>query len=261
MADLEELSSAAHPVEAVGDLCMAFQPILDVARGSVYAYEALARRPGGSTAAAVFRGLEGRELARMERRLLWEAMSAAARLELPGFLSVNLGGTLIGDERSLAYLTDMADRAGLAPSKIIFEFPEHLPIDVPAWVAGHRLLRGAGFRTAIDDLGGGYASLSVLAAYVPDLVKLDLKLVQGIADMDHRVRRKVVCHVAAMAQDLGAEVVAEGVESVEDAEALLKVGVYLQQGYVHGRPGIMQADATDQLAGRGNFGPAMGNMS
>ena len=236
MADFGELSRAAHPVEAGGDLCMAFQPILDVARGSVYGYEALARRPGGSTAADVFRGLEGRELARMERRLLWEAMSAAAGLELPGFLSVNLGSTLIGDESGLTYLTDMAARAGLTPGKIVFEFPEHLPIDIAAWVAGHQLLRNAGFRTAIDDLGGGYASLSVLAAYVPDIVKLDLKLIQGIALTDQRVRRKVVSHVATMAQDLGAEVVAEGVESVEDAETLLKVGVYLQQGYVHGRP-------------------------
>lgn len=65
---------------------MAFQPILDVARGSVYAYEALARRPGGASAAAVFNGLEGRELRRMERRLLWEAMAAAVRQHLPGYL-------------------------------------------------------------------------------------------------------------------------------------------------------------------------------
>lgn len=236
MADLGELSRATHPVEAGGELRMAFQPILDVARGSVYAYESLARRPGGTSAADVFLGLEGQELSRMERRLAWEAMAAAARLQLPGYLCINLGSTLLGNEAALSYLADMADRAGLSPGRIVWEFPEHLPIDVPSWVASHKVLRDAGFRTALDDLGAGYASLSVLAAYVPDLVKLDMRLVQGLSAAGHRVRRKVVGHVAAMALDLGAEVVAEGVETAEDAEALLKLGIYLQQGYLHGRP-------------------------
>lgn len=239
MADLGELSRATHPVEAGGELRMAFQPIRDVVRGSVYAYEALARRPGGTSATEVFLNLEGQELSRMERRLVWEAMAAAARHRLPGYLCINLGSTLLGNEAALNYLADMAARAGLSPSRIILEFPEHLPIDVPAWVASHMLLRAAGFRTALDDLGAGYASLSVLAAYVPDLVKLDMRLVQGVSDSAQRVRRKVVAYAAAMALDLGAEVVAEGVETAADAEALLKLGIYLQQGYLHGRPTIL----------------------
>ncbi|UZW62175.1 EAL domain-containing protein [Lysobacter enzymogenes] len=84
----------------------------------------------------------------------------------------------------------------------------------------------AGFRNALDDLGAGHASLSVLAADVPDLAKLDIRLVQGVSDSAQRVHRKVVAHVAAMALDLGAEVVAEDVETAEDAQALLKLGVY-----------------------------------
>jgi EAL domain-containing protein (putative c-di-GMP-specific phosphodiesterase class I) len=238
MADLGELSRAARPVEAGGEVRIAFQPILDLSRGSVYAYEALARRPGGISAAEVFEGLKGHELSRMERRLVWEAMAAAARSRLPGFLCINLGSTLLGNEAALSYLTELAARAGLSPGRVILEFPEHLPIDVPAWVASHKLLRAAGFRTALDDLGAGYASLSVLAAYVPDVVKLDMRLVQGLSDSAQRVRRKVVAHVAAMALDLGAEVVAEGVETADDAEALLKLGIYLQQGYLHGRPTV-----------------------
>lgn len=236
MAGSDELAISAHHSEAGGELVMAFQPIRNFARGSVYAYEALARRPGGTTAADVFRDLEGRELMRMERRLIWEAMCAAVDLELPAYVAINLGGTLIGDQPGLEYLAEMAARARLQPSRVIFEFPEHLPIHLPAWVAAHRILRAAGFLTAVDDLGAGYATLSVLAAYVPELVKLDLRLVQGLADAAQRARRKIVAHVATMAQDLGAEVVAEGVESSADADALLELGVYLQQGFFHGRP-------------------------
>lgn len=249
MVEIGELSCATHPVEAGGDLRIAFQPILDLARGSVYAYEALARRPGGISAAEVFQGLEERDLSRMERRLVWEAMAAAARLQLPGFLCINLGSTLLGNEAALGYLADMAARAGLSPGRIILEFPEHLPIDVPAWVASHRLLRAAGFRTALDDLGAGYASLSVLAAYVPDAVKLDMRLVQGVSGSTQRVRRKLVGHVAAMVLDLGAEVVAEGVETPEDAETLLELGVYLQQGYLHGRPTVPIDAGGDETTG------------
>lgn len=59
----------------------------------------------------------------MERRLVWEAMAAAARLRLPGFLRINLGSTLFGNEAALNYLADMATRAGLSPGRIILEFP------------------------------------------------------------------------------------------------------------------------------------------
>lgn len=254
MADLGELACATHSAEAGGELRIAFQPILDLSRGSVYAYEALARRPGGISAAEVFQGLQGRELSRMERRLVWEAMAAAARSRLSGFLCINLGSTLLGNEAALSYLADMATRAGLSPGRIILEFPEHQPIDIPAWVASHALLRTAGFRTALDDLDAGYASLSVLAAYVPDVLKLDMRLVQGVSDSAQRVRRKVVSHVAAMALDLGAEVVAEGVETAEDAEALLKLGIYLQQGYLHGRPTVPLDAGGHETTGAGQRG-------
>ncbi len=91
-----------------------------------------------------------------------------------------------------------------------------------------------GFRTAIDDFGAGYAGLNLLAAFQPDLVKLDMALVRGI-DAD-RARRTIVDHVVRMCVELGIAVVGEGVETRDEAAALRDLGIDLQQGYLYARP-------------------------
>jgi EAL domain-containing protein (putative c-di-GMP-specific phosphodiesterase class I) len=95
-------------------------------------------------------------------------------------------------------------------------------------------LRDLGYQIAIDDLGAGYASLNAVVAVRPEIVKLDQHLIRGIeAD---KCRLRLVRGLTATCQDLGAMVVAEGIETEAELDALLGIGVDLLQGYLLGRP-------------------------
>lgn len=221
-----------------GPIVMAFQPVVDIRRGEVFAYEALARRPGGTSAAGVFRGVFGCNLARLERRLVQETLKSAAALGIRTRLAINLGGTMLGDLAELASLSEMVARVGLRADQIIFELPEHLPIEPASWKATHQALRTAGFSTAIDDFGAGHAGLSVLALYSPQFLKLYIGLTRGVsADVPRQV---IVSGIVGIASKLGVEVAAEGVETLEDAICLSEIGISLQQGYLYGRPALEQ---------------------
>jgi EAL domain-containing protein (putative c-di-GMP-specific phosphodiesterase class I) len=226
-----------------GPIAMAFQPVVDIRRGEVFAYKALARRPGGTSAAEVFRGVFGCNLARLERCLVQEALKSAAALGIRTRLAINLGGTMLGDLAELASLSEMVARAGLSADRIIFELPERLPIEPSSWRATHQTLRSAGFSSAIDDFGAGHAGLSVLALYSPHLLKLDIGLTRGV--LSDVPRQIIVSGIVGMATRLGVEVAAEGVEMLEDAVCLRRIGISLQQGYFYARPELEQLRKPD----------------
>ncbi len=94
--------------------------------------------------------------------------------------------------------------------------------------------RQEGARVALDDLGSGRTSLSYLAELSPDIVKLDRALIQGL----HRSKPafRLVRSLIAYAHDLGIQVVAEGIEAVDELIAVREAGVDLAQGYYLGRP-------------------------
>jgi EAL domain-containing protein (putative c-di-GMP-specific phosphodiesterase class I) len=94
--------------------------------------------------------------------------------------------------------------------------------------------RGQGVRLAIDDFGAGYSGLNLLADFQPDLIKLDMHLVR---DIDRAGPRQAIARaVLQVCDDLGIEVIAEGVETVGEYHWLRRVGVRLFQGYLLGRP-------------------------
>lgn len=97
-----------------------------------------------------------------------------------------------------------------------------------------RTYRDVGLKTAIDDFGAGYSGLNLLADFTPDLLKLDMHLVRGI-DQD-RKRQAIARHGAALAQELGITVIAEGIETADESHALQDLGIDLQQGYLFARP-------------------------
>jgi EAL domain-containing protein (putative c-di-GMP-specific phosphodiesterase class I) len=97
-----------------------------------------------------------------------------------------------------------------------------------------RALRTAGFRLAIDDLGDGYASLSWLVALVPDVAKIDLSLVRDIDQS--RIKRDLVGAIVSVCRRIGTIVVAECVETVEEAAVLRDLGCDLLQGHLYARP-------------------------
>ena len=106
-------------------------------------------------------------------------------------------------------------------------------------------LRDLGVRIAVDDFGTGYSTLAHLVDLPVDVVKLDGSFVARMTDS--RRARSVCAGVVAMAQGIGIDVVAEGVETMEQQEALRSLGYRLMQGYHLGRP----APATPPAAGAG----------
>ena len=106
--------------------------------------------------------------------------------------------------------------------------------DIPELGDRLRRLRGLGFRVAIDDLGEGYAGLTSLARVAPEFVKLDMSLVRGIDASP--AQQKIVASTVQLCRALGSDIIAEGVETVAERDALVTSGSICCQGYLIARP-------------------------
>ena len=118
--------------------------------------------------------------------------------------------------------------------RVVLEITERSSlIGRPGWAASVGRLREAGFRIAVDDLGAGASSLAALADIDPDIVKLDMSLTR---DLDREPRKqRLVDLLCRFASTTGAQVVAEGIETQEEAQTATGLGVDLLQGWYLGR--------------------------
>ena len=98
-----------------------------------------------------------------------------------------------------------------------------------------RALKDMGFRIAIDDLGAGYAGLTSFAVLEPHVVKLDMSLVRGV-DREP-LKRRLIGSMTRVCKESGILVVAEGVETTAEHDAVVELGCDLVQGFLIGRPG------------------------
>ena len=163
-------------------------------------------------------------------------METAARLRLPGTLSVNLSPrTLEMDDFSIHALLRMIVRHGLDPRHIVLELTEREAVeDIGRLRRAVDACRVAGIRLAADDVGAGNAGLRLLSQLRFDIVKIDLSLVQGGAA--HDASLEVVRTLHDLADRWGALVVAEGIESPAQLDVVRSLGIGAGQGYLLGRP-------------------------
>jgi EAL domain-containing protein (putative c-di-GMP-specific phosphodiesterase class I) len=214
---------------------MAFQPIVDAGAREIFAYEALMRtaepsmpNPGIVLAAAERLG----RLTDIGRRV--RSLSAAAFRSAPSasLLFVNLHTRDLLDPELFDPTSALATMAG----RVVLEITERASLDdVPDVVERVQKLRTMGFRVAIDDLGAGYAGLSSFVALEPDFVKLDMSLVRDVHKSS--VRTRLVGSLTGLCKDLGMRVLAEGIETVEERDAVRALGCDLLQGYYFAKPG------------------------
>ncbi len=124
--------------------------------------------------------------------------------------------------------------------RLVLEITEHVDAEDFAHTRDFLApLRARGLRVAMDDAGNGYSSLQRMIALAPDIIKLDLDLVRGI---DHDpVRRSLATAIVSFATDIGATLVAEGVEHPDELASLRALGVPCVQGYLLARPGPVEA--------------------
>ncbi|MBI5501583.1 MAG: EAL domain-containing response regulator [Deltaproteobacteria bacterium] len=219
---------------ALDTLWMAFQPIVR-RDGTLYGYEALMRtreetlpHPGAVLDAAERLGRTG-EVGRRTRELTASSVGRAAEGTT---IFLNLHAVDLADPDLRRDDTPIA----LAAQRIVLEVTERASLERVENLSGAvGALRRRGFRIALDDLGAGYAGLTAFAQLVPDVAKLDMSLVRGV-DADER-RAKVVRAITDLCHDLKVLVVAEGVETVAERDALLDLDCDLFQGFLIARPG------------------------
>jgi EAL domain-containing protein (putative c-di-GMP-specific phosphodiesterase class I) len=144
------------------------------------------------------------------------------------FISVNVSPSTIA-------APELGDLLAVDPRRIVVELTEHLPIDdYPAILDHLGRLRAQGVRIAVDDAGSGYAGLAMLVRVAPDIIKLDRDLVSGITH--DPCRRALASALVTFARDVGATLLAEGIENEGELDLLRGLGVAWGQGYHLGRP-------------------------
>jgi EAL domain-containing protein (putative c-di-GMP-specific phosphodiesterase class I) len=215
-----------------GTMSMEFQPIVDLETGRVVAVEALARFPGEPAQPPNVWFTQAWEVGLGVELEMAALRLAIQHLEIvPAHLpvAVNLSPRALTTEACSAVLAE-ADR-----TRLIVEVTEHMPIErYDELLEPLNRFRMAGGRVAVDDLGAGFASLRHMLLLFPDMVKLDVEFVRGI---DHDPGRRVVAAaLTESAHKLNAKVVAEGIETVGELEAVRRIGVDQGQGYFLGWP-------------------------
>lgn len=232
-----------------------YQPIVRVTEpGQVFAYECLlrGRHENGSliypdrlfdVARATGMMVHLDSMARLT------AIDDARRRRLEARVFINFNPTSIHDPVTcLEGTVAAARRSGLPPEHFVFEVVESERIDdLERLLAILEFYRRAGFRVALDDLGAGYSSLSLLARIKPDYVKLDMELMRHV-DSDP-YKGLVAAKVLELARELGIATVVEGIETPEEWQWAVEHGADYAQGFLFARPGARPPRSTFSAAG------------
>ena len=235
-----KLSAMFRSILRNGQISMLFQPIYDFKKGTVLAWEALARGPRGSefeSPALLFDFAEQTgQLFVLEQTCRAKALETVGALASGQRLFLNIHPRAVVDPTFAPGRTlELLQNHGLKPDNIVFEITERHSIK--DFTSFHRTLdhyRSQGFKIAVDDAGTGYSGLSTIAALKPEYIKVDMSLVRDI-DRDP-VRRALMETMVTLANRIGSEIIAEGIETRNEAGALIEIGVHYGQGYFLSRP-------------------------
>lgn len=223
-----------------------FQPIVDLSSGRVVAHEALTRGPSGPlhTPNALFRAARAAGLlAELDQVCLKAALRTAhARIEPPATLFVNVEPEAL-DFDSIGDLARLSDTvSGL---RVVLEITERALAARPAELLfAVERVHDLGWGVAVDDVGAEAASLAFMPLLRPDVIKLDLELVQGPPTP---AAAAIMHAVNAHAERTGAWVLAEGIETPAHETAARAMGASLGQGWLYGRPSPMPATAPREV--------------
>ena len=208
-----------------------YQPIVNLRSGQFDGVEALLRWPGGDTEHAIAVAEESDLIT-----LLGEWVMTHAASDAPAeMIGVNVSVRQLIRPGFADVVRRILDDAGVEPQRLCLEVTETgLADNIDAVVAALHQVREVGARVAIDDFGTGHASLTYLARFPVDIVKVDRSFVQGLGN--DAASGVIVRSVAAMAHALGMTVIAEGVESLNQLEIVLEAGCDAAQGFLFSRP-------------------------
>lgn len=233
----------SHIVECLSNrrVTSHFQPLVDLGSREIVGYEALARghRPDGGIIppTELFKFARESDASFFLDRLTREtAIRSAAQLGLEGMLFINFMPNAIYDPKQCLKTTfDVARETGFDPSRIVFEVVETERIGDLGHLANIlAYYREQGFRVALDDVGSGYSSLNLLAELRPDIIKVDRDIISGIGS--NTMKQSIFRALVVAAGEHGITVLAEGIETEEEADFVTAEGATLGQGYFFAKP-------------------------
>ena len=220
-----------------------YQAIVEMPGGRLLGYEALLRwrQPGVGTL------LPGEFLELAEESGLVEAIDwqiyelvcaqAHALLERGGFVSINVGARHFHGPAFVERLLALAARYELDPARLRVEVTERTLLEDPPQVLQTlHALREAGIRIALDDFGTGYSSLSYLHRFPLHVLKIDRSFVSELGPDSPATTVAVLRAICSLAETLGLELIAEGIETELQRDLLLGLGCRFGQGYLFARP-------------------------
>ena len=233
-------------LDGVGGLTVHYQPIVDVGAGRAAGFEALVRwehpvrgllLPAEFVPVAEESGLilplgTSVLVAACRRLAAWQAVHPEAR---DAYVSVNVSPVQLLHPDFVHVVAGALAETGIAPRDLCLEITEtSLMADTGVARRVLEKLRGLGVRLAIDDFGTGYSSLAYLSRFPVDILKLDRSFVAGMLEDQHDAT--IVSMFAGLGRSLGRAVIAEGVETPGQREALLGLGYSTMQGFLFGHP-------------------------
>lgn len=220
---------------------MVYQPIVHLDTGELSGVEALCRCDDGTPADTWFDACERTGMASEMDAAVVELVLRDLDSLPEGYVAVNLSATTL--EAAPPRVLDLIGQAA-RQRPLVLELTEHAAVsDYPATTASIATLRGAGVLFAVDDAGAGHSTFRHIVQLRPDIIKLDRSITERI-DGDP-TRRALVSSMVIFAGEVGADVVAEGIERPEELAAVRSAGVSTGQGYGLGRPQALPISALD----------------
>lgn len=233
-----ERGEAFRAVVEGGAFRLVYQPVVSLAGGAVHHFEALARLDGEVSPADAVKLAEDLNMIQdFDDSVARVAIEALARQADPSLrIAINVSAvSLEGDAYGPMLLRRMRQSA-LHPSQILVELTETSPVaNLDAMAARIAALRAAGVQVCLDDVGAGAASLDYMRRLPLDFVKLDGRFTVDV--LRSEATCAVVRNLARMAAELGADMIAEHVETEANARRLVELGVRLGQGWLFGKGG------------------------
>ncbi|KQA23868.1 EAL domain-containing protein [Vibrio metoecus] len=217
-----------------------FQPIVHLASEQVLGYESLSRGPKQSplhSANALFEAAEQcHRLPELEKICVHKAAAAWPTFGLNAQLFINLSpDMLLHSQHHQWELPQLMQRHHLSPHQVVFEISERTPaLQLEELKSSIHHLQAQGFSIAIDDMGSGYSGLKLWSELQPDFVKIDRYFIHNIDS--NPIKLKFVRSLVQLSQQLGCQLIAEGVETRSELLVIADLGIDLVQGYLFGHP-------------------------
>jgi EAL domain-containing protein (putative c-di-GMP-specific phosphodiesterase class I) len=232
------------PLEKIlgqGALKIAFQPIFNVKQKRIIGLEALARPDALSVVSAFAIAQDTSCLLELDRHCREQALASYAGLRFAPapapkpLLFLNFEASVVDrDVEGSGMLLQATRSAGVDPQDVVIEINESLVRKGQALSRFVEQHRSHGFLIALDDLGAGHSNLARIAQLQPHILKLDRSLISGLNR--NFMQQQTVKALARLGKGIGALVLAEGVETLDEVDCCTALGIELFQGYVFSKP-------------------------